>query len=258
MSEQGTRLKPPWKVIVCRDHEDVSRRGAEEVAHLAGEAVAAKGRFTVALAGGSTPKGLYSFLAAPDFQQRIHWPHVHLFWGDERCVPPDHPESNYRMVNESLISRVPIPAGNVYRMEGEGEPKTSASRYEEALKEVFRLSGNNLPRFDLILLGLGDDGHTASLFPGSEVLQESRRLVAAVHVEKLKSYRLTLTFPVLNHAANVFFLVAGKGKAKILRKVLLGEDETESYPAQRIKPNNGRVQWFVDQAAAGLCPELQS
>lgn len=246
------------KVIVCRDLGDLSRRVAEEFVGLAKDKASRAGRFTVALAGGSTPKGLYSLLATPESHRRIDWRQVYLFWGDERCVPPDHAESNYRMANESLISRVPIPEGNVYRMNGKQDPKASASRYEATLKRAFQLSEKEIPRFDLVLLGMGEDGHTASLFPDSEALEETRRLVAAVYVEKLKSHRLTLTFPILNHAANVFFLVAGGSKAKILREVLLGQDGTEKYPAQRIKPNNGRVLWFVDQPAASLCPELQS
>lgn len=249
------------RVVVCRDLGDLSRRVAEEFVSLAkdkADKASKTGDFTVALAGGSTPKNLYSMLTSTEFVQRISWPQVYLFWGDERCVPPAHAESNYRMANESLISRVPIPPGNVYRMEGEGEPEASASRYEATLKRVFQLSDKEVPRFDLVLLGLGDDGHTASLFPDSEAIQETERLVTAVYVEKLKSYRLTLTFPVLNHAAHVFFLVAGKGKAKILREVLFGGDETESTPARRIMPDNGRILWFVDRSAASLSPELQS
>jgi 6-phosphogluconolactonase len=214
------------------------------------------GRFTVALAGGSTPRSLYSMLASSEFVDRISWPQVYLFWSDERCVPPDHADSNYRMANESLISRVPIPVGNIHRMEGEGEPKTSASRYEAVLKRVLQLSDKGIPRFDLVLLGMGEDGHTASLFPDSEALQETKRLVTAVYVEKLKSYRFTLTLPVLNHAANVFFLVAGESKAGILRKVFLGNDGPEKYPVLGVKPQDGRVLWFADQAAASLSPEL--
>ena len=244
---------PPFrKIIVCREIKELSRRAAEEFVSLARQAAGTVGRFAVALAGGSTPKNLYSLLATSEFQGQIPWPQIHLFWGDERCVPPDHPESNYHMADKTLLSKVPIPAENVYRMEGEEDPQVAALRYEETLKKFFQLSDNGLPRFDLILLGLGEDGHTASLFPGSDAIQERKRLVTALYVEKLKVYRLTLTLPVLNHSGNIFFLVAGKNKARVLRDVLQGGYGSESLPALRVKPQMGRVVWFADQAAANL------
>ncbi len=219
---------------------------------MADQSVNSRGRFTVALAGGSTPKHLYSLLATPEFQEQIPWPRVRFFWGDERCVPPDHPESNYRMVHESLLSKVPIPVENVYRMEGEKDPQLAALRYEETLRRFFQLSDEDLPRFDLILLGLGEDGHTASLFPGSHAVEETNRLVTALYVEKLKAHRLTLTLPVLNNSANIFFLVAGKNKAGVLRDLLQGGHGPEPLPAQRVKPQEGRLLWFADQAAANV------
>lgn len=243
-------MPPLRKIIVCREIEELSLRAAEEFVSLTRQAAGTVGRFAVALAGGSTPKNLYSLLATSGFRGRIPWPQIHLFWGDERCVPPDHPESNYHMVDETLLSKVPIPAENVYRMEGEEDPEVAARRYEETLKKFFQLSDNGLPRFDLILLGLGEDGHTASLFPGSDAVQESKRLVTALYVEKLKAFRLTLTLPVLNHSANIFFLVAGKNKARVLKDVLQGGDGSESLPAQRVNPRMGRLLWFADQAAA--------
>lgn len=227
-----------------------------EFARLANQSVSTGGRFSVALSGGSTPKGLYSLLLTPEFRDQIPWTRVHLFWGDERCVPPDHPESNYGMVHETLLSKVPIPEENVYRMKGERDPQAAADEYELILRRSFQLSEGDLPRFDLILLGLGEDGHTASLFPHSDALRETKRLVTAVYVPELKSYRLTLTLPVLNNAADVFFLVAGKSKAGILRDVLQGKDGSENLPAQRIRPQLGRVVWLVDQAAAELLHSL--
>jgi len=206
----------------------------------------------VALSGGATPRALYSLLATAEFREKIPWPQIHLFWGDERCVPPNHRDSNYGLAYETLISRVPIPKENVYRMKGGEDPQIAAFDYEQALRQFFGLSGRGLPRFDLIFLGLGEDGHTASLFPGSEVLQEKRRLVCAAYVKRFKSNRLTLTLPVLNNAANIFFLVAGERKASALREILYGKDARRLLPAQRVRPMKGRLVWFVDAAAGSL------
>ena len=185
------------QIISCRDGADLSERAAEEFVRLARQAIQLAGRFTVALSGGSTPKALYTLLAAPGFAQQISWNRAHLFWGDERCVPPDHPESNYRMVEETLRSKIQIPHENVHRMAGEKAPQIAALEYEAELKGFFELAEGALPRFDLILLGLGEDGHTASLFPGSAALNDQEHLVAAVYVDKMNTYRLTLTLPVL-------------------------------------------------------------
>jgi 6-phosphogluconolactonase len=233
--------------IVCKDIAKLSARVALEFVRLANRSVATGGRFTVALSGGSTPKSLYSLLASAEFSARVPWGQSHFFWGDERSVPPDHPDSNYRMAFESLPSKVPVPKENIHRIEAELEPEVAAAKYERTIRDFFRLSGAELARFDLILIGLGDDGHTASLFPGSEALNETTRLVVATYVEKLKSYRITLTLPVLNHAANIFFLVAGESKAAVLRDVL---QRSKDLPAQRIAPQNGRLVWFLDEAAA--------
>jgi 6-phosphogluconolactonase len=239
-------------IEVCRDLRDLSQTVAVEFIRLAKQSVAAAGQFAVALAGGSTPKGLYSLLTAAQFRDAIPWSQIHLLWGDERCVPPDDPQSNYRMVHETLLSKVPIPAQNIFRMLGEKNPHVAASAYEETIRQFFHLSNGEMPSFDLILLGLGKDGHTASLFPGSEALRETRRLVTAPYVEELKTHRLTLTLPVLNHGANIFFLVAGKDKAAALSDVLQGKCNPKRLPAQWIIPQRGRLVWFVDQAAATL------
>jgi 6-phosphogluconolactonase len=219
-------------------------------------AVGKKGVFSVALSGGSTPKRLYELLANQDepFRGQLPWDKTHFFWTDERHVPPDNPESNYRMANEALLARAPVPRKQVHRMRGElANAEEAAAEYEVDLKEFF--AHEPLPRFDLVLLGLGTEGHTASIFPGSPVLEEEQRLVAAPWVEKLDSYRITLTPPVLNNAALVLFLVSGQEKAEILRDVLQREVDQERLPAQAIKPANGRLLWLVDQAAASNLSE---
>jgi len=237
------------EIIICSDVDELNRKAAEQFVALARQAIAARGRFAVALAGGSTPKGLYSLLATGEFSEQIAWQQVHLFWGDERCVAPDHAESNFRMVKESLLAKIPIPSENVHRMAGELAPLAAAAAYERELKEFFSPLEKNLPRFDLLLLGLGEDGHTASLFPGSSALNESARLVAPSYVEKLDAHRLTLTLPVINHGAQISFLVAGKSKASIVTEIL--RRETGGYPAARIQPARGQVTWFITQDAAG-------
>ena len=241
-------------IIICRDAGELSQKAAERFVALVNEASASSGRFTVALSGGSTPRALYSLLALPGFADRIPWPKVHLFWGDERCVPPDHPDSNFRMVRESLLSKISIPSENVHRMAGEKEPKLAAAEYENELKTLFQLSEGEPPRFDLILLGLGEDGHTASLFPGSAALDETERLVAKVYVEKLNAHRLTLTLPVLNESAQIYFLVAGKNKATIVKELLGTHPTIAKFPAQRIQPVDGALTWFITCDAAAELP----
>jgi 6-phosphogluconolactonase len=237
------------ETIVCRDLNDLSRRAAKEFVRLAARCVAADGRFISALSGGGTPKSLYSLLATEEFRAQIPWAKIHFFWGDERCVPPEYPDSNYRMAFESLLSKVPVPKENTHRIEAELEPEIAAAKYEREIREFFRLTGKDLPRFDLILLGLGADGHTASLFPGNQALEETGRLVVATYVDELKTYRITLTLPVLNHAANICFLVAGENKAAVLRDV---RQRSKDLPARRIAPVDGRVVWFLDEAVASL------
>ncbi len=237
-------------VIICRNTDDLAQRAATEVVKLAQLSVRDKKRFAVALSGGSTPRALYSLLAAPEYGQKIFWPHVHLFWGDERCVPPDHGDSNYRMVRESLLSKIQIPEANIHRMAGEKEPRVAAAEYEEKLKEFFQLAPGAFPRFDLILLGMGEDGHTASLFPGSDALKETKRLVVATYVEKLNAHRLTLTLPVLNHGAAVLFLITGGGKAAVVKEILRDGGEPSHFPAAQVRPPDGRLLWLLTEDAA--------
>ena len=219
----------------------------DELARAAAKHFVARSPLTVALSGGSTPKLLYHLLADPNkpFREQVAWPTIHFFWSDERHVPPDHPDSNYRMANEALLSHVPVTKENVHRIPSENPTAAEAARdYEQTLIDV---SNSTLPRLDLILLGLGPDGHTASIFPGSEVLHETNRLVAAPWVEKLKTYRITMTLPLINNAASVLFLVSGSEKAEIVHDVLEGPKQ---YPAQYVNPTNGELLWMLDKDAA--------
>lgn len=206
----------------------------------------------VALAGGSTPRGLYQLLTGEPYRSQLSWEYLRVFWGDERTVPPDHHESNFRMAEEALLSQVPVPARQVFRMEGELPAGEAAARYEAVLREQFRLSPGEFPKFDLILLGMGSDGHTASLFPGTSAVTESHKLVAAPWVEKLHTHRVTLTPPVLNAAKHVVLLVSGQDKATALHAVLEGPSEPDRYPAQVINATAGNVVWLINQDAAGL------
>ena len=211
-------------------------------------AVQERGRFSVALSGGNTPRAVYSLLASE--HQQLPWDRIHIFFGDERHVPPDHPDSNFRMASESLLSKVPIPENNIHRIRAELEADAAAKEYEQELRDFFHLADHDWPRFDLIFLGIGEDGHTASLFPGSKALTEASRRVAANWVEKFQTFRITLTFPVLNHAAEVLFMVSGAGKAQILSEVV--RPGARKYPAQNIELQNGQLLWLVDQDAGSL------
>ena len=207
--------------------------------------------FAVALSGGSTPQVLYQILGSPTFAGRVQWANVHLFQVDERCVPPEHPQSNYRMIRETLLTDSPLPVANFHRMQAERMDRERASKeYAEEISRVLKPGPGEFPRFGLILLGMGQDGHTASLFPGSAALNEEAAWVCPNYIEALNMYRLTVTFPILNAAANVLFLVAGKEKAEILKQVL--EGPPKRFPVQSVQPANGRVSWFLDEAAADL------
>lgn len=233
--------------------QTLAQLAAAEFAERAASAVQDNGRFTVALCGGSTPQRLYSQLAEEaQLRQRIPWEHSYFFWGDERPVPPDHPDSNFRLAHAALLSRVPVPAAHVHRMKGELPPQQAAADYARVLIDFFQLRGDALPRFDLVLLGLGPEGHTASLFPGTQALHEPRKLVVANWVGKLGVERITLTAPVLNNAACVIFLVSRAEKAIALKSVLEGRYEPEQLPAQLIRPHTGQLEWIVDAAAARL------
>jgi len=238
------------EIRILTTPQELFAAAAEEVIHAAGEAVKARGKFTLALSGGSTPKALYNLLAT-NARTALPWERTYFFWGDERHVPPTDPDSNYRMVNEAMLSKVPVPPANVFRVEAENpDASAAAAAYEQTLRKFFQLDPNGVPRFDLILLGMGPDGHTASLFPGTEGLKEKSRLVIANWVEKLKTHRLSFTLPVLNAAHTVAFLVSGTDKAPALKEVLEGNDPGEQYPAKLVQPKDGKLIWLLDRAAA--------
>lgn len=220
------------------------------------QAVATRGIARVALSGGSTPQATFKLLADPGgpFAATVPWDKVQLFWVDERCVGPDHPESNYGVCRNLLLSKVAIPEANVFRMEGELDPEVAASRYESTLRNVMKLEGAESPRFDLLTLGMGPDGHTASLFPHTAAIDEMGRLVVANHVEKKEAWRITLTWPVINQAAEVVFEVEGKAKTEVLAEVLTGPRDPERLPAQLIRPANGKLLFLLDEAAAAMLP----
>lgn len=238
-------------IRIVENAQALARAAADEFAHRAATAVQRNGKFSVALSGGSTPKALYSLLATdPVLKRDLPWEKMHFFWGDERPVPPDHADSNFRMAHEALLSKVPVPAANIHRICGELPPERAAADYERALIECFGLQNGQIPRFGLALLGLGPEGHTASLFPGTRALHEEKRLAVANWIGKFDSERITLTAPVFNHAACVIFLVSGNEKAVALKSVLEGRHEPEQLPAQLIRPGDGELIWVVDAAAA--------
>jgi len=239
-------------VRVDDDAESVARAVAEAFVEKGRAAINRSGCFSVVLAGGSTPKRVYELLAGGDFRPTLDWRKVHFFFGDERCMPPDHPDSNYRMANEAMLRHLDVSLQLVHRMEGEREPHESARRYEDDLHAFF--GDATWPEFDLMLLGMGDDGHTASLFPGTRALVEQTAWVAANWVEKLNAFRLTLTLPVINHAGDIIFIVTGAAKAEILARVLGAVDDEATLPAQLIRPTAGTLTWFVDRAAATRLP----
>lgn len=231
--------------------EELNLFAAEKFIRVGREAIEKDGKFIVALAGGSTPKALYKLLASEKFKNQIDWRKVFFFFGDERSVPIDSDESNFRMANESILKPLEISSANVFRWQTElEETEQAAADYEKKIKSFFNLTENEFPRFDLILLGMGDDGHTASLFPGTKGLSEKKRIAIVNYVEKFDTNRLTLTFPAINNAANVVFLVAGANKATVLKQVLEGESQPEKFPSQNVKPENGNLFWLVDQPAA--------
>lgn len=236
-------------VHVLPDIDALSRAAAAEAVGIIRSAVAQRGTCALALSGGNTPRSLYQLLGTA-YRDQIPWVHVHLYWGDERYVPSDDPASNYRMVRETLLNAVPIPAAQVHPMPtGHADPNDAAREYEVLLKRQFN---DDWPRFDLILLGLAPDGHIASLFPGSKALVEDKRRVVAVRVPKEPPQRLTLTLPAINHAANVHFLVAGRSKAGALHRALVGPCDVQTCPALGVKPMDGTVTWWVDEAAAAF------
>ncbi len=247
------------EVLIVPDPAALAAAGAERVVRACREAIAAHGEFAIALSGGETPKALYARLAGEPFRRAIPWDKVRVFWGDERCVPPTDPRSNFRMAQETLLAHVPVPPGRVHRMPAERADLDQAARdYAEVLRARLPQTPDRWPRFDLILLGLGEDAHTASLFPEAPALRETRRPVVAYRLPSQDMDRMTLTVPVLRRAVEVLFLVSGPKKADALWQVLEGPRRPDAVPAQLIQPvTGGRVVWLADAAAASrLSPRV--
>jgi 6-phosphogluconolactonase len=228
--------------------ESLSRGAADRILGLSRESISAGGRFAVAISGGSTPQRLYSLLGSDPYQKIVDWTRIHIFWADERAVPRDHADSNFKFAFDTFLSRVPIPEANLLRIRGEDGPEKAARQYEDDLRNFF--GQQSTPVFDLIILGMGEDGHTASLFPGSSALAETARLVLPVYPDRPKTSRVTLTLPVLNNASHLLFLVSGRAKADIVAEVLGNGKAKTRYPAALVNPSHGSIEWFVDKDAA--------
>jgi 6-phosphogluconolactonase len=243
-------------VKIFPDPDFLAQAAVEAFIERAGQSIADHGAFRLVLSGGSTPQALYQLLASQPFSERVDWSRVHVFWGDERCVPPDHSDSNYLKASQALLDHVPVLKENIYRIPAEIRPEQAAAAYEETLLVYFSSlleeEQRAAARFDLVLLGMGEDGHTASLFPGTAAVHETVRWVAAHYVDKLAAWRVTLTPAILNRAAAVIFLVAGEGKREALEHVLYGAEQPDRYPAQVIHPTNGTLSWLVDEPSASL------
>ncbi len=237
------------QIIVLDTPEDIYVRAAEELTHLAGEAVCIHGEFRLCLAGGSTPQATYELLASR-FHHSIDWSEVQFFWGDERCVPPDNAASNFGMADRAMLSKLGLQPRQIHRMQGEMDPAAGAQAYEAEMREVFGLAPGAIPAFNLTLLGLGENAHVASLFPHHPALQENERLAIAVEVDAPQRYRITLTAPVLNNSERIIFLVAGESKADAVKNTLEGPRDSDQFPAQLIAPTHGEVLWLLDKAAA--------
>ncbi|RNI22691.1 6-phosphogluconolactonase [Rufibacter latericius] len=236
-------------IQVYKTPAELSRAAVEIFVHTANEAVQEHGRFTVALTGGSSPEQLYKLLAKPPYRDLVPWAETYVFWGDERWVPLTDERSNAKMAFDTLLHHVPISKSHIFTMWGEETPEAFAAIYEKRLLNHFH---GSTPKFDLILLGMGDDGHTASLFPGTAVLQETEKWVEAYYLEPQSMYRITLTAPCLNQAKKIVFMTYGQKKAKALQEVLEGDRNPEMYPSQLIHPHQGETTWLVDEAAASL------
>jgi len=242
------------KVTILDDPQSVYVHAAEEITHFSGEDICTHAEFTMALSGGSTPAAIYQLLATR-FRLSVDWKEVQFWWGDERCVPPDDRQSNYAMANRTLLSHLELRPEQVHRMRGELVPAEAALAYKQELKSKFSLADGEFPRFGLVMLGLGDNRHTLSLFPGHKAaIEETRRLVVVDEVEATPGPRVTFTPPVANHARRAMFVVTGKGKAEALRDVIAGPRDPLKFPAQIIEPSDGELIWLLDKAAASLLP----
>lgn len=234
--------------------DELARTMAEHILEAAQPAAVARGVARIAISGGNTPKRTFELLASEKEFSGFPWIDTDLFWVDERCVPPDDADSNFRMTREALLDRVPLPADRVFRIEGELEPELAAARYESAIRGRFRLEGAELPAFDLIALGMGPDGHTASLFPHTGALHELGRIAVANHVPQKEAWRVTLTAPVINQGRKVVFLIGGADKAHVLSEVLSAKYDPETWPSQLVRPRSGELLLLLDREAAAELP----
>jgi 6-phosphogluconolactonase len=239
------------KIIILDDAQDLYVRAAEEIAHIAGESICTHGEFTFCLTGGNTPAATYDLLATR-FHLSVDWKEVQFFWGDERCVPPDSLDSNFGMAKRTMLSKLSLKPDQVHRIKGEDEPVVAALEYEAELRRHFGVEEDEFPRFDLMMLGLGENRHTASLFPGNPAIHEKSRMAVAVEVDAKPPRRITLTPPVINNSQRVMFLVAGQGKAAAVKDVLEGPRDVDKFPAQIVAPTDGEVMWLLDKPAASL------
>jgi 6-phosphogluconolactonase len=240
--------------------EAVNRRAAQYFVDGIRSAAGARGKARIAISGGNTPKHTFELLAEPSepYREQIPWEKLELYWVDERCVPPDHPDSNYRMTREALLDRVPLDQSQIFRIQGELEPEEAAAEYEFDIRQSFRLEGAELPLFDMVQLGMGPDGHTASLFPHTQGLHEIMRIAIANHVANKDAWRVTLTWPVIDRARDVFFLIEGADKVAALKAVFLGAYDPETYPSQLVRPASHRITLLLDPAAAAALPPPQA
>lgn len=251
------KFKVTIMIKIFSNFKELTRFAAEKFIEIGNDSIEQRGRFSVALAGGSTPKALYQMLAGDEFKNNIDWGKVYFFFGDERNVAPENDESNFKMARENLLQPLTIADKNIFRWQTELlDAQKIAENYRQTITEFYELNERGFPRFDLILLGMGDDGHTASLFPFSKALSETKEIAAANPVEKLETVRLTLTLPTINNAANVVFLVKGADKAETLREVLEGKREPQKYPSQSVAPREGNLYWLIESDAARLLNEI--
>ena len=248
------------EIRIAGNIQEWARDAAAFIVSIGERAIQSNGRFIMALSGGSTPKTLYQVMATPEWKARLDWSRIFFLFGDERCIPPDHPDSNFKMAQTSLFQPLNVHPDQIYRMKGEsGDPTAAAQEYEETIRRLTQSPPPEVPLIDLVLLGLGDDGHTASLFPGTAALQEDRKIVTVGHAPTGIRSRLTLTLGVLNHAAVVLFLVTGSGKAHMVRRILDPESDADrSLPAARISPESGRLVWMLDHSAAQQLQQIPS
>jgi 6-phosphogluconolactonase len=237
------------QIIILDTAEELFVRAAEEIAHVAGEAICMHGEFNLCLTGGTTPERTYDLLATR-FELSVDWKEVQFYWGDERCVPPDDPASNYSMANRTILSKLKVKPDQIHRMRGEDKPADAAHEYEEELRERLNLGDGEFPRFDLMMLGLGTNCHMLSLFPGIPALHEQHRLVVPVEVDDKIRHRITMTAPVMNNSARIMFLVSGENKAAAVKRILEETDDPERVPAHLVAPKDGVVIWMMDKAAA--------